>query len=78
MKRVLPVVTTAVAALAFAGTASPNPGLTPHGYIGSCNGMTASNAGMNNALNHANVNGIDGMIISIENTSPYGPPDFCP
>ena len=37
--------------------------------------MTTSNDGMNNAIN---ANGINGMIISIENTSPFGPPDFCP
>jgi len=67
-----------LAALGFAGVGSSDPGQTPHGDIGACNGMTASNAGMNNAINHANANGINGMIISIENTSPFGPPDFCP
>lgn len=70
----------ALTALAFAGTASSDPGLTPHGYIGSCNGMTSNNAGMNNAVNHllANgSNGTNGMIGSIENTTPFGPPNFC-
>lgn len=72
------VVIVAAAALMFAGGASADPGLTPHGGIGACNGMTPANDGMNNAVNHANANGIDGMIRSIERTSPFGPPDFCP
>ena len=67
-----------LAALAFTGAGSADPGQTPHGYVGSCNGMTASNAGMNNAINHANMHGIDGMITSILNTSSFGPPEFCP
>jgi hypothetical protein len=67
-----------VAALGLTASAGATPGPTPHGSIGACNGMTASNNGMNNALNHANQNGINGMIKAIENTSPYGPPDFCP
>ena len=78
--RKLAVLIAALAALASAGTASSDPGQTPHGYIGSCNGMTSNNAGMNNAVNHliANgANGINGMITSIENTTPFGPPDFC-
>jgi hypothetical protein len=77
MKR-LAILIAAVAALGFAGVASSDPGPTPHGDIGSCNGMTGSNAGMNNAVNHANANGINGMITSIEKTSPFGPPDYCP
>jgi len=67
-----------LAALGFAGGASPDTGPTPHGYIGACNGMNPDNSGMNNAVNHANANGINGMIISIEKTTPYGPPNFCP
>ena len=75
--RRLTLLTAAAAALTLPGVASPDPVPTRHGYIGSCNGMTSDNAGMNNAVNHANPNGIDGMIISIEKTSPFGPPDFC-
>jgi hypothetical protein len=76
MKRTV-ALTAALAALAFAGTASSDPSQTPHGYVGSCNGMTGANAGMNNAVNHANANGINGMIISIAKTAQLGPPDFC-
>jgi hypothetical protein len=79
MKRLV-ALTAAVAALAFAGEASSDPGLTPHGYVGSCNGMTSDNAGMNNAVDRliANgSNGINGMIISIDKTAHLGPPDFC-
>ena len=68
------------AMLVVAAPASSDPGVTPHGYMGSCNGMTSNNAGMNNAVDHliANgSNGINGMIRSIENTTPFGPPDFC-
>jgi hypothetical protein len=71
-----------LAALASAGVASADPGQTPHGDIGACNGMTPSNAGMNNAVNHLlalpQSHGLNGMIISIGNTSPYGQPPFCP
>jgi hypothetical protein len=67
----------ALAAFAFAATAGATPGETPHGSIGACNGM-ASSFGMDNAVNHANENGLNGMVRAIENTSPYGPPDFCP
>jgi hypothetical protein len=77
VKRIF-AVAAVVAALASAGVALADPGQTPHGGIGACNGMTPSNAGMNNALNHLNAHGINGMIISIENTSPFGPPNFCP
>ena len=67
-----------LAALASAGVASADPGQTPHGDIGACNGMTSSNAGMNNAINHLNANGGNGMITAIENTSPFVGPNFCP
>jgi len=76
MKR-LAALTAALTALGFAGVATGDPGPTPHGSIGACNGMV-SHPGMDNAINHANANGIDGMIRAIENTTPYGPPDFCP
>jgi len=69
-----------LAALASAGVASADPGQTPHRDIGACNGMTSN--GMNNAVNHLlalpQSHGLNGMIISIENTSPFGPPNFCP
>lgn len=65
-----------LSALGWGGVAAADPGPTPHGGIGACNGMTSP--GMGNAIDQANPKGIDGMIRAIENTTPYGPPDFCP
>jgi hypothetical protein len=39
---------------------------------------TGAMHGMGTAVDNSNSNGLDGMIVAIENTTPYGPPDFCP
>jgi hypothetical protein len=75
MKR-LAALTAVLAAATSGSVAAADPGPTPHGSIGACNGMTSP--GMDNAIDHANLNGILGMVKAIENTTPYGPPDYCP
>jgi hypothetical protein len=68
----------ALVALSFAGSTAAAP-TAPTGEAGACN-MVNSGAmhGMGTAVDNANSNGVDGMIGAIENTTPYGPPDFCP
>ena len=68
----------ALAALAFAGGAGAAP-TAPTGEAGACNMVNiGAMHGMDTAVSAADPNGVSGMIIAIENTTSYGPPDFCP
>ena len=77
-RRSIVVASAVLAALALAGPVAAAP-TTPTGEAGACN-MTNNGAmhGMGTAETVANASGINGMIGAIENTTPYGPPDFCP
>jgi hypothetical protein len=62
----------------FAGSTAAAP-TAPTGEAGACNMLNeGAMHGMGTAIDHANANGVDGMIVAIENTTTYGPPDFCP
>ena len=76
--RWLLVLISALATLGFAGPAAAAP-IAQTGEAGASN-MDNNGAlhGMGTATDHANSTGVDGMIVAIENTTPYGPPDFCP
>jgi hypothetical protein len=70
--------TAALAALALAGAAAAAP-TAPTGEAGACNMLNkGAMHGMGIAVAAADPNGVAGMIVAIENTTPYGPPDFCP
>jgi hypothetical protein len=77
MKRLVALVAV-LAALALAGSSAAAP-TAPTGEAGACN-MVNNGAmhGMGTATAVANLNGDLGMIVAIENTTPYGPPDYCP
>ena len=50
-----------IATLAFASTAAAGPAVTPNGFTGACNMVTAYiNAGLGNAFANENPNGWDG------------------
>ena len=77
MKRLIAVGAVLVG-LCLAGTTAAAP-TAPTGEAGACNMLnTGAMHGMGIAVTRANPNGVDGMIVAIENTTPYGPPDFCP
>jgi len=76
--RRLVAVGAALVALCFAGSSAAAP-TAPTGEAGACNMVnTGAMHGMGIAVTNADPNGVDGMIVAIENTTPYGPPDFCP
>ena len=67
-----------VAGLVLTGSTTAAP-TAPTGEAGACNMLNnGAMHGMGTAVDAANPNGANGMIIAIENTTPYGPPDFCP
>jgi hypothetical protein len=77
MKRLVALMA-ALAALALAGSSAAAP-TAPTGEAGACNMLNnGAMHGMGIAVAAANPNGVTGMIVAIENTTPYGPPDFCP
>jgi len=77
MKRLI-ALTAALAALGFTGSTAAAP-TAPTGEAGACNMLNiGAMHGMGVAESVANPNGVNGMIVAIENTTPYGPPDFCP
>jgi hypothetical protein len=78
MKKLIAVIAASAALLAAAGPAAAAP-TAPTGEAGACN-MVNDGAmhGMGTAVDSSNLNGLLGMILAIENTTPYGPPDFCP
>jgi hypothetical protein len=85
MKRLVPRirrVMIASAAIGFLISAAPVAAYAPTaptGEAGACNMQnTGAMHGMGTAFVQANPNGVNGMIVAIEQTTPYGPPDFCP
>ncbi|HET7744397.1 MAG TPA: hypothetical protein VFK76_06600 [Gaiellaceae bacterium] len=80
MKRLV-LLAAALGALGLAGSTAAAP-TAPTGEPGACNMVNAGALnGMENAVEHANQNGFDGMVTAIVSSTQgeYGqPPDYCP
>jgi hypothetical protein len=67
-----------LAGLPLGGTATAAP-TAPTGEAGACNMLNlGAMHGMGTAVTNANLNGVLGMIVAINNTTPYGQPPLLP